>query len=145
MALRGALNRGINVGLGILLLALPCWLIFVGHAWAPSFAKTALICALVAYLVGALAGVPAFVLNQKAIIELHDALRGKIFLSSQLALLDSRHGKNAVVYFYFLAYLAIQSRGFLPESWMFTVPMFIYGAYLAANVLPFVFPPERGA
>jgi len=143
MALRGALNRGINIGLGVLLLALPCWLAYIGHAWRSGFARTALIYALLGYAAGALAGLPAFVLNRKALTELYDALNGKMFLSSQLALLDSRHGKNAAVCFYFLVYLAIQSVRFLPESLMFTSPMFVYGAYLSANVLPFVFPPNR--
>jgi hypothetical protein len=143
MALRGALNHGVNVALGILLLAPPCWLIYLLGAWRPSFAKTALICALAAYPLGALAGLPGFLLNRKAVIELYDALEGKMFLSSQLALLDSRHGKNAVGYFYVVVYLAFRSMPFLPESWMFTPPMFVYGMYLATNVLPFVFPPTR--
>lgn len=148
MPLRGALNRGLNIGLGMFLLVLPFRFVLIGIQGGPIFARTALINAGLAFLFGALAALPAYVLNRKALNELYEGLKGKIFLSSQLALLDSRHGKNAVAYFYFLVYLGFMLVLRLPESWGLAYggpPMFAFGAYLSANVLPFVLPPKGKA
>jgi hypothetical protein len=145
MALRGALSRGINIGLGIVLVALPCLMVCIGYGLGISTGRTVLIGALVGYPLGVLAGLPAFVLNRKAVSELYDALSGKLFLSSQLALLDSRHGKNALAYFYVLEYLAVQLFPLWVRFWGWDGPIvwFAQAAYLSANVLPFVLPLKR--
>ncbi len=96
------------------------------------------------YFVGILLGVPGFVMNRKGLTDLYCVLDGKFFLSSQLALLDSRHGKNAAAYFLFLLILA---RAFIPlfygSPWIWAISVFPYGVYLSANVLPFVLSPKR--
>lgn len=139
MALRGALNRKFNISLGIVMILCGSLMVYSGYALGSSTARIVLINILVGFPSGALAGVPAFLMNRRALTELYDALNGKVFLSSQLALLDSRHGKNAVVYFYFLWYLAYVAHAFLPDIWNYAAAFFAYGAYLSANILPFVF------
>ncbi len=145
MALRGGLSRRFNIGLGIVLLALPAVGVCLGYALRSISATRNLIRVLVAYPLGVLAGLPAFVLNRKALTELHDALDGRFFLSSQLALLDSRHGKNAVAYFYVAVCLALLPVSFLVkfEPLQGQGGFIVQGIYLSANVLPFVFPAGK--
>jgi hypothetical protein len=142
LKLRGALNRGFNVALGIIVAALLCLGLYIGYVLGSSTAKIALMNFLVVFPLGALAGLPGFVLNQKALAELRHELDGKLFLSSQLALLDSRHGRNAVAYFYFLAYLVVAAYPSLPATWGSAAVCFGNGLYLSANVLPFIFVPK---
>jgi hypothetical protein len=79
--------------------------------------------------------------------ELREELDGKIFLSSQLALLSSRHGKNALAYFYIIAYVtrlcAIFASLFYGDGPMTAWGLFVAGQYLSAHALPFVSPPKR--
>jgi hypothetical protein len=144
MALRGALSRGFNVGLAIVLLALPIVAVCLGYALGSISPTRDLISFLVAYLLGVLAGLPALVLNRKGLTERYDALDGRFFLSSQLALLDSRHGRNAVAYFYVVVCLAILAFPFLAKFALLEGAggFIVQGIYLSANVLPFVFPPR---
>lgn len=147
MRLRGALNPWVNVVLGLVLLAWPCFFVLYGY-WLGSFsAPYAALQALVEYPLGILVGLPALFLNRKALADLCRSLEGRTFLSSQLALLDSRHGKNAVAYFYAVEYLAMMSLPWWPAFPFVEVArggFFRQAVYLSANVLPFVIPVGRG-
>jgi len=144
--LRGALNRGINVGLAVILLEPPCAMVYDAYVNDRSTVGGALLRTLLGYTLGVLLALPSFALNLKALRALCVVLQGKFFLSSQLALFDSRHGKNAVAYFYFLLFL-FQAQGpyvragIVPGRWIPAIAAFPYGLYLGANVLPFVFAP----
>lgn len=143
MALRGALGAGLNTALAIVLLALPA--VGICLVLGDKTAQYLVTNILVAYLLGVLAGLPALVLNRMALTELYGALNGRLFLSSQIALFGSWHGKIAVLYFYVVEYLAILSFPSLARVPLLEgVGGFILQAiYLSANVLPFVFPPKR--
>ncbi|MBZ5565028.1 MAG: hypothetical protein LAP13_21735 [Acidobacteriia bacterium] len=143
--LRGALSRGFNTGLAIVLLTLPSVGMCLGYTVDARYGTEQLLKVLLAYVLGVLAGSPAYFLNRKALTELYDALRGKFALSSQLALLRSWHGLGAVAYFYVVEYLAIRSFPVLAKFGPLEgVGGFILqGVYLSANVLPFVLPPRR--
>lgn len=68
MGLRGALNRRFNIALGAVLLGLPGMLICVAYGMGCGSARDTLIGTLVQYPLGVLAGLPAFVLNRKALL-----------------------------------------------------------------------------
>ncbi len=142
MALRGGLNRSVNVIIGAAVI-LRCSLdLYRAYAHSAGGGREALIDSS-AFFLGAAAALPAYVMNRRALSELYDKLNGKVFFSSQLALLNSRQGKNAVAYFYFVAsagtYLANILRS---EPLMGAEEFFVFGGYLTAHVLPFVFPPR---
>lgn len=143
MLLRGALSRSINFGLGILLLVPPCMMVYFWYVEEPSTLWPALSRTALGYFLGALIGVPAFVMNRRALTELYNTLSGKFFLSSQLALLDSRQGRNAMAYFFALMFLFWICAPLFHGISMSAISAFPYGLYLSANVLPFVFPPKR--
>jgi hypothetical protein len=95
------------------------------------------------FFLGAAAALPAYVMNRKALSELYDELNGKVFLSSQLALLNSRQGKNALAYFYLIACAGTFLANILRSSPLIGAEeFFLFGGYLSAHVLPFVFPPK---
>jgi hypothetical protein len=145
MRLRGGLSRRFNIWLAIVLLLLPTAAICFALATGAIDAMHVLASVVDSYFVGIVVGLPAFVLNRKALTESYGALDGKFFLSSQVALFGSRHGKLALVYFYIMVFLTVRSFPFLAR-----IPglegaggFIVQAMYLSANVLPFVFPPRR--
>jgi hypothetical protein len=162
MVLRGALNRGLNVAVGAAVILGCCVALYLEYAHGVIGGKELLADCFV-FLLGVATGLPAYRMNRRALSELYDQLIGKIFLSSQLALLDSRHGKNALGYFYLVAYgvrvgalfggaLGALSGGALggifghpayPHLVLTVWGFFVCGEYLSAHVLPFVFAPKR--
>src|SRR5436309_3542738 len=102
MRLRGALNPRFNLVLAILMTGVAFLSVYRGYGFGAGTQGNALIDMLVGLPVGLIAGLPSCLMNLKALDELREALDNKFFLSSQLALLDSRHGKNALTYFYIM-------------------------------------------
>ena len=147
MRLRWGLSRRFNIWLAIALLLLPTAAVCLGFAFAANAQDAIDILANVvdSYFVGIVVGLPAFVLNRKALAESYGALDGKFFLSSQVALFRSRHGKLAVLYFWVGVFLTVRSFPLLAR-----IPrlegqggFIVQAIYLSANVLPFVFPPRQ--
>lgn len=142
MALKGALNRGANLLYG-LVLTFAIGLPFYSAYRLGIFRAKEVLADCIALVIGAVAGLPAFLMNRTAVTELYDTLDNKFFLSSQLALLESRHGKNALAYFYFVATVAFACTGKLPGVPDTASACFAYGVYLSANVFPFLFGSKR--
>jgi len=143
MALRGALNPGLNLLYALALVIMLSFVAYSAYDIGALRGGEVLLDGL-AFLVGLAVGMPAYFMNRRAIFELRDTLENKVFLSSQLALLDSRHGKNALVYFYFAigsAALGSTLLSVLPQG---TVIFLALGAYFSANLLPFVLVPKPG-
>jgi len=143
VVLRGALNRGVNVAVGAAVILRCCLDLYRAYAHGVLGGREPLFDCFV-FLLGVAAGLPAYLMNRRALSELYDELNGKIFLSSQLALLDSHHGKNALAYFYLVAYAGISFGGIIHSSFLMAASgFFVFGGYLSAHVVPFVFPPKR--
>ena len=121
-------------------------MVYLAYANDPGTLRAVAVRIIAGYVLGVLIGVPAFVMNRWALTDLQCVLDGKFFLSSQIALLDSRHGKNATAYFLSLLLL---TRALTPlfygDPWIWAISVSPYGAYLSSNVLPFVFVPKRDA
>jgi hypothetical protein len=138
MRLRGALSRDFNLVYAVAGLCIMGLIEYATFELRKEGSKDALVTA-VAFAVGLIVGSPAGLMNRRALRELYTKLVGKLYLSSQIALLDSRQGKNAFAYFYFVLLLAMGGRTilpFLPES--IFAPLAV-GAYYSANLFPFLF------
>ena len=138
MVLRGGLGRRLNAGLAVLSVVPLCMLAYFWYLEDPSAIGHVLALTLAGFGLGALGGVPALLMNKRALMELYPSVVGKFFLSSQLALLDSRHGKNAAAYFYVVLLAWRVCAPLFRGPWTAAVSAFAYGLYLSANVLPFV-------
>jgi hypothetical protein len=139
------LSPRFNIWLAIALLLLPTAAVCFAFATGDIDAMHVLTSVVDSYFVGIVVGLPAFVLNRKALAQSYAGLDGKFFLSSRVALFSSRHGKLAVAYFYIMVFLTVRSFPLLAR-----IPglegaggFIVHGMYLSANVLPFVFPPRR--
>ena len=142
MAMRGALSPTANLAYGLLAAIFLYLLLFCVRATGVLSASE-LLAHCFAFPLGVVVGLPAYVMNRRALQELHADLENKIFLSSQLALLSSRHGKNAVAYFYFVLTAAIVGPSWVPRIPMTAWGYFAVGMYLCSNVFPFVFRAKR--
>jgi len=138
MALRGAVGRDFNLLYALLVfgaLSLIEYAVFkLGGVGTKEVVVTAL-----AFVVGLIAGSPAGLMNRRALQELYGKLDGKFYLSSQLALLDSREGKNAFAYFYFIFCLAVAGNAVFPWLPDYVFAPSAVGAYYSAHLFPFLF------
>jgi hypothetical protein len=144
MALRGALNPGFNLLYTLILVGYLSWWIYFGYE-IDAFEGSEFVALCVAFPVGLLVGIPAYILNRKALSELAASLDNKIVLSSQLGLLDSHQGRNAVVYYYCAMAFALLAQGAILPVPGISMCAFGCGAYVSAHLLPFVVPPKTPA
>lgn len=142
MALRGALGATFNVSYGLLLVVFLFSLLYSVSKLGTLSTEEVLL-ASGGFAVGALAGIPVYLMNRSAVDELYEALDGKFFLSSQLALLDSRHGKNAFACFYFLLFLITQAVLVLHDISPWIFGYLAAGTYLSGHICPFVMAWRR--